>query len=298
MGHLSKNEAIFSSSHDALLQNKQKSQNPLYTDERSTALKQSAPFAIITGASRGIGADYARALAGQGYELLLIGRDVTRLENLRQELQNVTQREIWVGSLDLSKPQAAQILYDLSRSYRSEVSLLINNAGFGQYGDFADMPLGSTRNMLQLHINTIVESIRLFLPAMLARKHGTIISVASVAGFFPIPYMTEYAATKAFLIAFSEGLARETRKQGVTIQVCCPGFTDTDFHQTAGHQPKQIFFAQSPQQVVQTSLQALHSKRTLVTIGWQGRLAFWISKLIPHKLLMTIAAKAVKPPPI
>jgi len=261
-------------------------------------LKQPPPFAIVTGASRGIGAEYARALAGQGYELLLVGRDKARLETLRQELLQVSKREIWVESLDLSQPQAAQTLYDLAQSYRSEVALLINNAGFGRYGDFADMPLANIQSMLQLHINTIVESIRLFLPGMLVRKQGAIIALASVAGFFPIPYMTEYAATKAFLIAFSEGLARETQNQGVTIQVCCPGFTDTDFHQSAGHQPKQVFFAQSPQQVVQTSLQALKSKRTLVTIGWQGRLALWISKLIPHKFLMAIAGKAVKPPPI
>ncbi|MEX0830923.1 MAG: SDR family oxidoreductase [Nitrospirales bacterium] len=260
-------------------------------------MNQTAPFAIVTGASRGIGAEYARALANQGYDLLLIGRDETRLKTLRQELLRVTQREIWVESLDLSQPQAAQTLYDLAQSYRSEVSLLINNAGFGRYGDFADMPLANIQSMLQLHINTIVESIRLFLPNMLACQQGAIITVASVAGLFPIPYMTEYAATKAFLIAFSEGLARETQSRGVTIQVCCPGFTNTDFHQTADHQPKQVFLAQSPQQVAQTSLQALQSKRTLVTIGWQGRLALWISKIIPHKILMAIAAKAVKPPP-
>ena len=156
--------------------------------------------------------------------------------------------------------------------------------------------MASVRNMLQLHINTIVESIRLFLPAIKARKQGAIITVASVAGFFPIPYMTEYAATKAFLIAFSEGLARETQSQGVTIQVCCPGFTDTEFHQSAGHQPKHVLFAQTAQQVVQTSLQALQSKRTLVTIGWQGRLALWISKIIPHTIIMAIAGKFVKPP--
>ncbi|MDH5775277.1 MAG: SDR family oxidoreductase [Nitrospirota bacterium] len=251
---------------------------------------------MVTGASRGIGAEYARALAGQGYDLLLVGRDKARLETLRQELLHMSQREIWMESLDLSQPRAAQTLYDLARSYRSEVSLFINNAGFGRYGDFVDMPMGSIHNMLQLHINTIVESIRLFLPDMLARQHGDIITVASVAGFFPIPYMTEYAATKAFLIAFSEGLARETQDQGVTIQVCCPGFTDTDFHQTARHQPKHVFFAQSPQLVVQTSLQALKSKRTLVTIGWQGRLALWISKIIPHRILMTIAGKAVRQP--
>jgi len=259
-------------------------------------MDQTPPFAVITGASRGIGAEYARALAAQGYDLLLVARDSTRLETLRHELHHVYQREIWTESLDLSQPQAAETLYNLARSYRTEVSLLINNAGFGVYGHFVEMPLSTIREMLQLHMNTIVESIRLFLPDMLARKRGAMITVASVAGFFPIPYITEYAATKAFLIAFSEGLARETQNQGVTIQVCCPGFTDTDFHQTAGHQPKHVFFAQSPQQVVQASLQALQSKRTLVTIGWQGHLASWISKMVPHTIMMALAGKAVKPP--
>lgn len=260
-------------------------------------MDQTTPFAIITGASKGIGAEYARALARQDYDLLLVARDRTSLEGLRQELHSVTQREIWVESLDLSQPQSAKALFELARSYRSEVSLLINNAGFGMYGDFADMPLAKIRDMLQLHINAIVESTRLFLPDMLARQQGAIITVASVAGFFPIPYMTEYAATKAFLIAFSEGLARETQNQGVTIQVCCPGFTDTDFHRSAGHQPKQIFFVQSAKQVVETSLQALQSKRTLVTIGWQGRLALWTSKIVPRKVLIALAGKFVKPPP-
>jgi len=259
-------------------------------------MSQSTPFAVITGASRGIGAEYARALAAQGYDLLLVARDATRLEILRQELHRIYPREFWTESLDLSQPQAAATLYEVAHSHRKEVSLLINNAGFGLYGDFAEMSPCAIRDMLQLHINTIVESTRLFLPDMLAHQNGAIITVASVAGFFPIPYMTEYAATKAFLIAFSEGLARETQNQGVTIQVCCPGFTDTDFHQSAGHQPKQVFFAQSAQQVVQASLQALQSKRTLVTIGWQGLLASWISKIVPHTIMMAIAGKFVKPP--
>jgi len=259
-------------------------------------MRQARPYAVITGASRGIGAEYARALAAQGYNLLLVARNSARLDMLRQELQPGHQGEIWTESLDLSQPQAADRLYDTAASHGKEVSLLINNAGFGRYGDFAEMPPLAIRNMLQLHIHTIVESTRLFLPAMLARQHGAIITVASVVGFFPIPYMTEYAATKAFLIAFSEGLAREIHNQGVTMQVCCPGFTDTEFHQSAGHQPKHVFFSQSAQQVVQTSLRALQSKRTLVTIGWQGLLASCISKIVPHTIMMAIAEKFVKPP--
>ncbi len=258
-------------------------------------MAQTPPYAVITGASRGIGAEYARVLVSHGYDVLLVARDRTRLEKLKQALHHASEREIWIECLDLSQPQAAQLLYDRAISYRSEISLLINNAGFGIYGDFAEQPLTTIQNMLQLHMNTVVESTRLFLPDMLTRKHGAIITVSSVAGFFPIPYITEYAATKAFLIAFSEGLAREAQNQGVTIQVCCPGFTNTDFHKTAGHQPKHLLFAQSPQHVVQTSLKALHTKRTLVTIGWQGRLSLWVSKLIPHCLLMKLAGNAVKP---
>ena len=254
------------------------------------------PFAVITGASRGIGMEYAKVLAGQGYDLLLVARDEKRLVEIEEDLRRRHNRTIWTKSLDLSQPDAATILHQAARSCRPYTSLLINNAGFGRYGNFAGMPLTDIRQMLRLHINTIVESIRLALPEMLARQHGAIITVASVAGFFPIPYMTEYAATKAFLIAFCEGLAQETQNQGVTIQVCCPGFTDTEFHQTAGHRPKHVLFAQSAQQVVQASLQALQSKRTLVTIGWQGRLAHRFSKIIPHPLAMAMAGKAVKPP--
>ena len=103
-------------------------------------MDQTPPFAVITGASRGIGAEYARALAAQGYDLLLVARDSTRLETLRHELHRVYQREIWTKSLDLSQSQAAETLYNLARSYRAEVSLLINNAGFGLYGHFVEMP--------------------------------------------------------------------------------------------------------------------------------------------------------------
>ena len=259
-------------------------------------MANTTPFAVITGASRGIGAKYARALAAQGYDLLLVARDPTRLEEIGQELRNKYSVQVWTESLDLAKPQAAATLHQIATTYHPHVSLLINNAGFGLYGSFSDMPLTTIQDMLGVHIQAIVESARLFLPDMLTRRHGAIITVASVAGFFPIPYMAEYAATKAFLISFFEALAIESQDQGVKIQVCCPGYTATDFHQSAGHKPKHVFFAQSAQQVVQTSLQALQSKRTLVTIGWQGRLALWISKIIPHTIMTAMAEKFVKPP--
>ena len=258
-------------------------------------MANTTPFGVITGASRGIGAEYARALAAQGYDLLLVARDRTRLEEIGQELRDLHSVQVWTDSLDLAKPGAAVTLHHLALSHHPHVSLLINNAGFGLYGSFFDMPLTRIQDMIELHIQTIVESTRFFLPDMVTRQEGAIITVASVAGYFPIPYMAEYAATKAFLIAFFEALAIEIQNHGVKIQVCCPGYTATDFHQTAGHHPHHVLPPQSPKDVVQTSLNALKYNKTLVTIGWPNRMAYLISRIFPQKLLMRLISRLVKP---
>jgi len=192
------------------------------------------PFAVITGASRGIGAAYARAMAHRGFDLLLVSRNDVRLQAIATTLQHTYGVQIQTAVLDLAQPDAGHQLFVLSRQEREHVDLLINNAGFGMYGSFVDMALPRLHEMLRLHVNTVVDSTRLFLPSMIERKSGAIINVASLAGLFPIPYMAEYAATKAFIISFSEAIAEEVRPSGVYIQACCPGYTDTDFHQTAG----------------------------------------------------------------
>lgn len=256
-----------------------------------------SPFAIITGASRGIGAEYARALAAQGYDLLLVARDQNRLNQLAREIQQTLSVQIWTEPLDLAKPNAAATLYHLAQSYRPHVSLLINNAGFGLYGMFTDMPLSTIQDMLQVHIHVTTESTRLFLPDMMNQRQGAIINVASVAGFFPIPYMAEYAATKAFIIYFSEAVAMEAREGGVTIQACCPGYTETEFHQTTKHRPRHILPPQTPHDVVQTSLNELKSNKTLVTIGWPGVGAQWMARLMPKRWLMHLTSRLVRPTP-
>ncbi len=254
-----------------------------------------APFAVITGASRGIGAEYARALANQGYHLLLVARDPSRLNQLSKEIQRTTSVQVWTETLDLAKPNAAGTLYQLAQSYQPHVSLLVNNAGFGLYGLFSGMPLSTIQDMLQVHIHVTIESTRLFLPDMMNRRQGAIINVASVAGFFPIPYMAEYAATKAFIISFSEALAMEAKDNEVIIQVCCPGYTETDFHKTAGHRPRHISSPHTPHDVVHNSLKALRSRKTLVTMGWQGLATQWITSFIPKKWLMRLTIRFVRP---
>ena len=162
------------------------------------------------------------------------------------------------------------------------------------YGSFVDMPLPRIHAMLQLHVNTVVDSTRLFLPSMIERKAGAIINVASLAGLIPIPFMAEYAATKAFIISFSEALAEEVRGSGVSIQACCPGYTKTDFHQTAGVKPRNPLKAQTSEEVVQTSLRGLDKRKPHITIGWQGRFTEFISRFFPRTLLIRIAGNRLK----
>lgn len=253
------------------------------------------PIALITGASRGIGAEYARALAAQGYDLLLVSRDKARMDRLVSELAARHPINVEMEVSDLAQPDAAHRLYVAARQRRPSLDLLVHNAGFGLFGNFAEMPMARIQEMLRLHVNTVVESIRLFLPGMIERRAGGIITVASIAGFFSVPYLAEYAATKAFLITFSEALAEEVRPFGVRVQVCCPGSTETDFHTTAGFRPKNPLKAQTPDKVVAVSLAALDRGPTMVTIGWQGHLVAWLSRFVPRALLARTAAKRMRP---
>ncbi|HKW85793.1 MAG TPA: SDR family oxidoreductase [Nitrospiraceae bacterium] len=252
------------------------------------------PFAIVTGASRGIGAEYARALAARGFDLLLISRDMDRMNQLASELTGRHQASVDIEPMDLALPEAAHRLYIAARQRRSTVDLLVNNAGFGLFGEFVEMPMARIQEMLRLHVNTVVESIRLFLPGMVKRRSGQIINVASIAGLFSVPYLAEYAATKAFLITLSEALAEEVRPFGVYIQVCCPGSTDTDFHATAGFRPKNPLGMQSPAEVVAASLGALKRGPALVTIGWRGRVVSWLSRYVPRTMLARAAGARMK----
>ncbi len=252
------------------------------------------PFAVVTGASRGIGAAYARVLANRGYDLLLVSRDETRLTQLAHELETNHGIQAHVFIADLSRPDAAHQLFVESRQYRQTPDMLINNAGFGLYGEFVSHPLPRIQEMLHVHVRTVVESIRLFLPGMLECRSGTIINVASVAGLLPIPHFAEYSATKAFLVSFSEALAEETRNTGVAIQACCPGQTETDFHASAGFRPPGFLRMQTADQVVHASLAALPDKGPVVTIGWQGKLTALAMQWLPRMFLIKSVGRITK----
>ena len=248
-------------------------------------------FAVVTGASRGIGAEYAKALAAARYDVLLIARDEVLLKNLASELSDKYGVVMHTEVMDLARPDAAQRLYVAARQRCDYVDLLINNAGFGAFGPFIDVPMPRIQEMLRLHVNTIVESMRLFLPGMVARSSGAVINVASTAGLFALPFMAEYAATKTFLITFSQALAEEVRPFGIRIQACCPGSTDTDFHQTSGFRANNPLGSDTAAQVVAASLAALQRGPVVVTIGWRGRLVRWLTRFIPAAVVTRVAGR-------
>jgi len=252
------------------------------------------PLAVVTGASRGLGAAYALELADRGWDLLLVARDQPRLERLASEISSLHGVEATFVVLDLSAPDAAQRLYVAARETGKAVELLINNAGFGLYGEFVDMPMPRIQAMLRVHVNTVVESMRLFLPAMVERRAGGIINVASLAGFFAVPYFAEYGATKSFLITFSEAIAEEVRPFGVRIQACCPGKTKTDFHATAGHETRNVLGTRTAAEVVRRSLSALDRGPVVLTIGWREGAVARLAQLIPRGFLTRSAARWMK----
>ncbi|TLY25761.1 MAG: SDR family oxidoreductase [Nitrospirae bacterium] len=254
-------------------------------------------LAVITGASRGIGASYALQLAARGYALHLVARDAARLARVADEIRAAHGIAVEEIVLDLAQADGAERLYaDVRRRRTEPVDLLVNNAGFGLYGEFVDMPMPRIQEMLVLHLLTVTKLVRLFLPEMRERRKGAIINVASVAGLLPLPYLSLYAATKAFMVSLGAGLALEAQKYGVMIQTCCPGRTATDFQATAGIKP---YWAPGDQQtadeVVSESLAALDRGRDFVVTGWRNRLLTHVQKLVPRRVVLRTAERLLRP---
>ncbi len=254
-------------------------------------------LAVITGASRGIGESYARQLAARGYALHLTGRDAGRLATVADDLRRRHGVAVEEIVLDLGQPDGAERLYAEVRSRRSEpVDLLVNNAGFGFFGEFTDMPMPRVQEMLALHVLTFTKLMRLFLPEMRERRQGAIINVSSVAGLMPLPYMSLYAATKAFMVSLGEGAGREARRYGVLVQTCCPGYTETEFHKTAGAKDyERPGDEQTADEVVAESLAALDRRRTLIVTGWRNRLLTGLQQHAPRRRVLWGAERVLRP---
>jgi short-subunit dehydrogenase len=191
-------------------------------------------IALITGASSGLGEEFARQLARENYDLVLTARREDRLQTVAAEALKLGSSKVEVIAIDLGQPDGATKLHRQVSERGLEIECLINNAGFGTHGIFHKLPLEREVEEINLNITSLVAMTRLFLEGMVARRRGTIINVASTAAFQPVPYMATYGATKSFVLDFSEAVAYEVKSSGVTVMALCPGPTRTEFQDVAG----------------------------------------------------------------
>lgn len=242
---------------------------------------------LITGASMGIGAEFARALAARGARSVLVARSQERLDSLARELGGAT-----VITQDLSQPGAAKAVFDAVSARGLVVDVLINNAGFATFGAFADLPLATQREQVDLNVGALVELTHTFLP-VLERQAGGVIHVASTAAFQPLPYMAVYAASKAFVLSFSEALWGEYRARGVRVLALCPGATDTPFFERAG-QSAAVGRKAMPQAVVQRALRAFERGRSHVIHGASNYWTAQSSRFLPRESVLSITGKIMR----
>jgi len=242
------------------------------------------PRALITGASAGIGLELAREFARHGYELALVARNRQRLEQIAAELKPVP---VIVVAKDLSLPEApAEILREVPST-----DVLVNNAGFGAFGKFAETALAVDLGMMQVNMLALVALTKLYLPGMIAARSGRIMNVASTAAFQPGPLMAIYYATKAFVLSFSEAIANELEGTGVTVTALCPGPTATEFQQSAKMESSGLVKGKKmmdARTVAEIGYRALMAGKTLSIPGLMNKLLAQSNRVSPRRLVTKV----------
>jgi hypothetical protein len=251
-------------------------------------------WALVTGASSGIGAALAWELAKHGAKLILTARRLDRLETLAAEL-TAKGTEVRIVTADLNDPAAPQKIYDATQGAGIIVDILINNAGLGQYGAFCASPVEQELSQIRVNCEAMVRLTRLFVPRMVERRSGWVLVLASTASFQPVPYITTYAATKAFDRFFALGLAAEVARFGVKVTALCPGPTESEFFDVAHASSFKGRVQQSAADVSQLAIVALsRGKRTLIPY-FGGRLNAFLVRFLPVGLITRYVEKAARP---
>jgi len=248
---------------------------------------------VITGASSGFGAEFARLFAADGHDVVLVARRRDRLEALAKELEAARQIHAHVIELDLGKPDAVEsLMATLEAQGLSSLEFLVNNAGFGTNGPFAQSDPAAEAQMIQVNVAALSALTRAVLPGMLARRRGRILNIGSTAGFQAGPDMATYYASKAFVNVFTEALAYELRGTGVTATVSCPGASATEFAAVAGTSKSWLFKlgAASAQTVCRQAYRAMLQGRTMIIHGAKNWLLIQSQRLAPRSLVRAIAA--------
>jgi uncharacterized protein len=253
-------------------------------------------WGIITGASSGFGVDFAHLLAERGANLVLVARRVQPMEELATELRNKHGSKVHVEAMDLARPGVGEELKSRLAAASIEVDLLINNAGYGLYGDFLDQPLAASLNMMQLNMLSLTELTHVFAKDMVARGKGQILLVSSIGGYQSTPLYAAYSASKAFVLLFGEALHEELKNKGVTVTVLSPGVTATSFLAVSGQKPtfyQRLYMMQS-RPVAEIGLAALRAGRASIVPGWMNAITTWSNRLAPRYIQRKLAHRLMK----
>lgn len=251
-----------------------------------------AGWAVVTGASSGIGKEIAKQLAAQGLHLALVARSASALETTKKEiLQSHPQIEIDYLPLDLSKTDSAKTLFQWTQDKGMNVLYLINNAGFGDYGPFIHADLKKQEEMIQLNCSSLMQLCHLYLPSLLKKQQAYLLNLASVASFQPGPFMSVYYASKAFVLSFTEALAEELRGSSVNITALCPGPTESKFLERASLQQSKLFSrlsVSSAKDVATCGLKALHKGQVIALPTFTSKFFVLVQRFAPRSLVRYI----------
>lgn len=252
--------------------------------------------ALVTGASSGIGAEFARALAARGSShLVLTARNEARLGHLSAELTAAHGVRTTVICVDLAQPDGVNLILEQLGGDGVSVDVVVNNAGFASHGLFASLGPTSQVEQITLNCTSLVALTSALLPSMVSRGNGAIVNVASTAAFQPLPYMAVYGATKAFVLSFSEALWGELRHSGVRVVALCPGATDTAFFERVGTSDASVGRRQDPGDVVAVALRALDRDRMSVVSGRSNAALAQAPRLVTRRAAVRITARTLRP---
>ncbi len=252
---------------------------------------------LITGGSVGIGAALADVFAEHGHDLILVSRTRDKLEMRGKDIQQKYNVQVTCIPEDLSDPAGPRRVFDAVSAQGLDVHNLVNNAGVGLYGKFITTNLDAELKMIQLNVTSPVELTKRFLPAMVARRRGRILNVASTAAFVPGPWMSIYYATKAFLLSFSQAIDYELEPSGISVTTLCPGPTESEFKVRAGSERSRLFeaFVMDAPAVARAGYEGMMKGKTLVVPGIRNKLIPVAARLTPRPLIAMLSHRAARP---
>ena len=250
--------------------------------------------ALVTGSSGGIGYEFAKLLAQDKHDLVLVARSSDKLNDIKKDFEQQYNIKVLVLPIDLSLPQSPEKIFDELNSKDICVKILINNAGSGKWGPYSKLRWENERQMLQLNMISLAHLTKLFLNGMIERKSGKIVNVASTAAFQPGPLMAVYYATKAFVLSYSESIANELRGTGITVTVLCPGFTETGFQKAAGISRTFIFRNRkipTAEDVAKYGYMAMQKGKSVAIYSFFNRFVVFCVRLLPRSVVANIVRK-------